>query len=146
MTSYQAALKDLQISRILGRTEYTEVVKEDADIIKAELKFIDRWLEKHAPDDVKFSLIDSVDAASFSDTEKQFMLALADKIAEAPEDADGGWFHLAIYEFKDSMGLQPKDMFTTLYRALIGKPRLRAGWFFELFPCAIGLLTSLPEG
>jgi lysyl-tRNA synthetase class 1 len=63
------------------------------------------------------------------------MSELANKISEAPDDADGGWFHLAIYEFKDSMGLAPKDMFTTLYQAIIGKDSgPRAGWFLSLLP------------
>ena len=136
MTSYQAALKDKDKTlEIIGRTEYSHVVREDGETIKAELKFIDKWLEKHAPEEVKFSLTKSVDPSNFDETQKKFMSALADKIAEAPEDADGGWFHLAIYEFKESMGLQPKDMFTTLYRALIDKDSgPRAGWFLSLLP------------
>ena len=97
------------------------MVDEDADIIRAELKFIDAWLDKRAPEDVKFDLSDKVDPADFSDAEKKFMSELAGKIASAPEDADGDWFHKAIYEFKDSLGMQPKDLFTTLYRALIGQ-------------------------
>jgi lysyl-tRNA synthetase class 1 len=45
------------------------------------------------------------------------------------------WFHAAIYEFKEELGLQPKEMFTTLYRALIGKNSgPRAGWFLSILP------------
>ena len=136
MNSYQAALKDADKTiQIIGLTEYSEIVKEDAEIIKAELKFIDRWLEKHAPEDVKFSLQDTVNIDDFDQTEKAFMSSLADKILEAPEDADGNWFHLAIYDHKESMGLQPKQMFTTLYKALIGKESgPRAGWFLSMLP------------
>ena len=64
----------------------------------------------------------------FRETERIFLTALADKIAKAPEDADGAWFHQAIYEFKDSSGLTPKELFATLYRALIGKESGPTGW------------------
>jgi lysyl-tRNA synthetase class 1 len=76
--------------------------EKDAEIIERELQYIENWLDKHAPEDVKFSLQDKVDANQFSDQQKDFMRQLADKIEQAPSDADGGWFHLAIYELKDS--------------------------------------------
>lgn len=136
VASYQAALKDPELTLdIISRTEYAELAKADADIIKAELKFIDAWLEKRAPEDVKFSLVDAVDAGQFSEAQKTYMSSLAAKIADAPEDADGSWFHQAIYEFKDASGLAPKELFATLYQAIIGKDSgPRAGWFLSILP------------
>jgi lysyl-tRNA synthetase class 1 len=135
VASYQAALRDTDKTlEIIRRTEHAEMVDEDADIIKAELKFIDAWLDKRAPEDVKFALQEKVND-NFTDTEKKFMSELADKIAGAPEGADGDWFHRAIYEFKDSNGLAPKELFTTLYRAIIGQTSgPRAGWFLSILP------------
>lgn len=136
VASYQAALKDADKTlEIIGRTEHAEVVDKDAAIIKAELKFIDTWLAKRAPDDLKFSLLDKLDLSQFSDAEKQFLNQLADKVENAPQNADGDWFHKAIYEFKDSTGLEPKELFSTLYKALIGKTSgPRAGWFLSILP------------
>ncbi|MGB4759238.1 MAG: lysine--tRNA ligase [Candidatus Saccharimonadales bacterium] len=136
VASYQAALKDADKTlSIIKRTEHADVAREDAEIIRAELQFIDAWLKHRAPEDVKFSLRDVVQSNDFSGTEKQFFASLADKIVAAPEDADGAWFHLAIYEFKDSMGLAPKDMFSALYRVTIGKTSgPRAGWFLSILP------------
>jgi lysyl-tRNA synthetase class 1 len=134
--SYQAALKDMDRTvEIIGRTEYAQVADEDAEIIKAELKFIDTWLEKQAPEEVKFALAKTVDTQAFSDSQKAFLSGLADKISSAPEDADGIWFHQAIYEFKDSSGLEPKELFTTLYQLIIAKSSgPRAGWFLSILP------------
>ncbi len=136
VASYQAALKDTaKTLEIIHRTEHAKVVDEDADIIKAELKFIDAWLSQWAPEDIKFALLENTDKTEFTDTEQQFMNQLADKIAGAPEDADGDWFHKAIYEFKDSSGMEPKELFRTLYRVLIGKDSgPRAGWFLSILP------------
>lgn len=136
LESYQASLKDVDKTiELIGRTEHADTAKKDSDIIKKELQFIDRWLRDYAEDEVKFDLRDAVDAEQFDDTQKRFLSALADKIAAAPEDADGEWFHLAIYTFKDDSGLGPKQLFGTLYQVLIGKDSgPRAGWFLSLLP------------
>lgn len=136
VASYQAALKDNDKTlEIIRRTEHAEVVDEDADIIRAELKFIDAWLGKTAPEELKFALLDKVDGSGLSDTQKQFLSQLAEKIIEAPADADGDWFHKAVYTFRDSSGLQPKELFQTLYKVLIGKDSgPRVGWFLSILP------------
>jgi len=136
VASYQASLKNPDTTlEVIKRTEHSENAIADADIIRAELKFIDAWLEKRAPEDVKFALLETVNADDFTETEKQFLNQLADKVAQAPADADGAWFHEHIYEFKESLGMAPKEMFTTLYRAIIGKTSgPRAGWFLSILP------------
>lgn len=136
VASYQAALKNPEETlAVMRRTEHAETVEKEQDIIKQELRFIDNWLEQWAPEDVKFELQEAVDASDFNETQKLFMKQLADKINTAPKDADGDWFHKAIYGFKDSTGLAPKELFETLYKALIGKNSgPRAGWFLSLLP------------
>lgn len=136
VASYQASLKDADRTLdVIKRTEHAKNAVEDADIIRNELKFIDNWLTKRAPEDVKFALLETIDTNEFTETQRAFLTALGDKVAEAPEDADGAWFHNAIYELKDAMGLQPKEMFMTLYQAIIGKQSgPRAGWFLSILP------------
>jgi lysyl-tRNA synthetase class 1 len=136
VASYQAALKNPEKTlEIIQRTEHKKTVDDQADIIKRELKFIDQWLNNWAPEDIKFELADSVEPDSFTAEEREFLSGLAAKIQEAPEDADGEWFHKAVYEFKESRNLQPAQLFGPLYRALIGKTRgPRAGWFLSTLP------------
>lgn len=136
VASYQAALRDkAKTIEIIGRTEYADVAREDAEIIKKELAFIDTWLDAYAPEEVTFEAADSVRADDFNDTEKQYLRSLADQIAQAPEDADGDWFHKAIYTHKETSGLPPKDLFVVLYRVLINKESgPRAGWFLSILP------------
>ncbi len=136
VASYQAALKDADKTlEIIERTEYAEVAREDAEIIRAELKFIDEWLKRRAPEEVKFELKETIDDSDFTEQETIFFKLLGDKITEAPADADGAWFHNAIYECKDTTGLEPKTMFSALYRLIIGKTHgPRAGWFLSILP------------
>jgi len=136
VASYQASLRDANRTLdVIKRTEYHDVAVEDAEIIRNELRFIDAWLDKRAPEDVKFALRETLDTTEFTEQEQAFLKALGEKAAHAPADADGAWFHDAIYEFKESMGFAPKELFTTLYRALIGKTSgPRAGWFLSILP------------
>jgi len=134
VASYQASLKDADKTLdIIRRTEYKDIAEEDADIIRNELKFIDAWLQKRAPEDVKFALLPEVSTGDFTEPEKTFLKSLGDKVAEAPADADGAWFHNAIYDVKETMQWTPKEAFAVIYKALIGKSAgPRAGWFLSI--------------
>ncbi len=136
VASYQAALRDPQATiETIKRTEHAEVAEQQADIIARELKLIDAWLDNSAPESLVFSLRNDVDLADFSDAEKAYFDMLAAKIEDAPETADGAWFHGAIYDLKDVVELAPKELFSSLYRLLIGKTSgPRAGWFLSMLP------------
>ena len=136
VSSYQAALRDSnETIEIISRTEHARVAIEQKSTIEKELRFIDSWLDAWAPEDLKFSLRQDVDASEFTEAERAYFLALGRKIADAPVDADGAWFHDAIYGFKEEVELRPKELFSSLYRLLIGKTSgPRAGWFLSILP------------
>jgi lysyl-tRNA synthetase class 1 len=135
VASYQAALKDTDKTlEIIRRTEHKQTVDAQQEIIKNELKFIDNWLKAWAPEDVKFELA-AKPPKVISEPEREYLLALVKKIEAAPADADGEWFHKAVYELKDTTGLAPKQLFSTLYKVLIGQESgPRAGWFLSILP------------
>jgi lysyl-tRNA synthetase class 1 len=135
VASYQASLrKPEQTMAIITRTEHADIVARDEATITAELRFIENWLDREAPDEVKFALRESVSGSDFTDAERAFFNGLAEEIVQAPADADGAWFHDAIYKFKtDELG--PKQLFQALYRLIIDKDSgPRAGWFLSILP------------
>lgn len=134
VASYQSALKDpAKTLEVIKRTNYGHDL--DENIVKNELKYIDQWLKQWAPEDIKFELREQIDSSEFSEAEQNFLKSLGQKISGGPADADGEWFHKAIYDLQDQTGMEPKAMFETLYKALIGKARgPRAGWFLSLLP------------
>lgn len=135
--SYQAALCDTaKTVEILRRSaEYARIVDEEEAVIVTELDYVSRWLDQWAPKSLKFRLADEVNPDEFSAEEKEYLRQLADDIAKAPAEADGNWFHQAIYAYKESGLLSPRELFTTIYRALIGKDSgPRAGWFLSILP------------
>lgn len=135
VASYQAALKDTaKTLEIIGRTEHGPAAHAQKGLVEKELGFIEQWLNSWAPEEVKFSLAKEF-PTDLSEPEKNFLKNLAEKIAASPADADGEWFHKAIYELRESSGLEPKQMFGTLYKTLINKDQgPRAGWFLSILP------------
>ena len=136
VAAYQASLGDIDKTlEVIGRTEYVAAVRDEADVIRRELAFVDRWLKLWAPESIRFSLSDTVNPVDFSDDELAYLRSLATEISNAPADADGVWFHDCIYSHRESSGLKPGELFTVLYRALIGKTSgPRAGWFLSILP------------
>lgn len=135
VASYQAALKDPQKTiDLLDRTQVDGLKKPDREVVKKQLKFIDEWLDKWAPEEVKFELAKSVNADKLNAKQKEFLSSLAAKIEKAPKNADGKWFHKTVYEFK-AKDLEPKELFGSLYQILINKNAgPRAGWFLSILP------------
>ena len=136
VNTYQAALKDVDLTiKIIERSEYAEIAHAQTEIIHRELAYIDNWLQSWAPEEMKFELVENIDTNLFSTKETHFFASLAQKIIDAPTDANGEFFHLALYSLKDEVDMQPKEMFGALYRVLIGKTSgPRAGWFLSILP------------
>ena len=134
VASYQAALKNSEETiELLKRTGQYDATEEQT--VKKQLVFIDNWLKNWAPEDVKFELADNIEKDKFSEKEKEFINKLAIKIESSPGEADGEWFHKAIYELKDELNLEPKEAFSALYSVLINKNSgPRAGWFLSILP------------
>jgi lysyl-tRNA synthetase, class I len=134
VASYQAALKEPEKTLdIIRRTEHQQTVDNQQETIKQELKFIDNWLKKWAPEDVKFEL--AAKPPHVDERQRVYLAALARKVEQAPADADGEWFHKAIYDLRDTSRLTPKQLFSTLYLVLINKESgPRAGWFLSILP------------
>lgn len=134
--SYQAALRDEKKTiDIISRTEHSGTVVQDEKLIKTELKFITTWLDKWAPDDVKFELLETVKKDNFTDEQLQFMNDLAVNIESLPEGVSGEKLHKTIYEFTENTEMSAKELFTTLYQVTIGQTHgPRAGWFLSILP------------
>lgn len=136
VNTYQASLRDADVTlRTIERSEYAAAVTAQAATIKRELEFIGTWLDHWAPEELKFALAEHVEKTDFSQKELQLFTMLAEKVAAAPAEADGEYFHLALYAAKDALEMQPKEIFSALYKLLIGKTSgPRAGWFLSILP------------
>ncbi len=130
VTVFQTAHRDAgqAIEILKSQPEYDFIDwKTETEIIRRELDLVASWLDKYAPDELKFEVQDQLPTIDLSDQQSQFLATLADKL-EATKAPDAQTMHNLIYEAKGE--LSPAAAFQALYRVIIGGDKgPRAGWF-----------------
>lgn len=130
VTLYQAAQRDTDktIAKLKEQTEYKDLDwSKEAPIVEKQLEFVANWLDKYAPDELKFSVQEELPKLDISDTQKQFLFELAGKV-ENMKQPEAQTMHDAIYAAKGDMN--PAEAFQTLYQVILGQDKgPRAGWF-----------------
>lgn len=132
---YQAAQgNEKTVLDILNRTGYEKVVIDQADVLDRELPYVANWLEKYAPESVKFTVQDKLPQVTLSDEQHKFVAILAKKL-ESADDLDGQAMHETIYAAKEEAGIPPAQAFKALYLLLLSKDSgPKAGWFLSSLP------------
>lgn len=125
-----AQVAQFDVSRtleVLARTGYRNL---DRAAVADRLSYARRWLDRHAPEEMKFEVTRELpaEAAALSADQRAFLARLAEKLDDA---MDGEAVHLLIYELaREFPATKPAELFQALYVALLGKPRgPRAGLF-----------------
>lgn len=130
--SYQASHRDVDTTLdVIRRSEYSQIVDEDEQIIRRELKFIDNWLDSWAPDELKFELKQNLPEAELSDLQKQMLGKFSNEI-RANDQPDAQWYHQTIHGLRAEFGLDPKEAFEAIYQSLLSQSYgPKAGWFLS---------------
>jgi lysyl-tRNA synthetase class 1 len=114
---------------VLARTGYTGL---DRSAVALRLGYARRWLDRHAPEDMKFEVKETLppEAGALTPDQKSFLGRLASRLDDG---MDGEAIHLLVYELaKEFPGTKPAELFQALYIALLAKPRgPRAGTFIR---------------
>lgn len=129
---YQTARGDEdQILLLLERTGYEKVVADQKDVLLREIPYVKNWLDRYAPDSVKFQIQQELPHVELSDGQQTFLAVLADSLQGAGE-LDGPEMHQVIYSAKEAAGIKPGEAFQSLYRLILGKDSgPKAGYFLS---------------
>lgn len=129
---YQAAQGDLnEVLEILRRTGYEEAADKQAAIIERELKFVQNWLVKYAPESVKFMVQPNLPEVELNEAQRIFLAKLAAAL-DGDGDMDGQAMHEAIYAAAGEAEIKGGEAFRALYRVILGKDSgPKAGWFLS---------------
>ncbi len=118
-----------EVRAILERTGYADAVRDEWPVVERELGFVKNWLEKYAPDSVKFRVQDKLPEAELTAEARTFLAKLAATM-EAEKDLNGQGMHDAIYAASEVAGIKPSQAFMALYRVILGQDSgPKAGWF-----------------
>ncbi len=131
-----AQAADFQLDRVMEILERTGYPGVDREAVEARLGYARRWLERYAPEELRFTVQASVPreaVASLSRAQRDFLERLASRL-ESERPPDGERIHALVYETaKQVPDLQPAEGFQAIYLALLGKTRgPRAGWFLAV--------------
>ncbi len=100
------------------------VKRSDLERYKAVLKCAKNWLAKHAPEQYKFEVQESVSPAvkeQLSKAQVEGVKELASLLSKKKYSEDA--MSKVIFEAKDKAGLDVKDFFKAVYLVLLGKER-----------------------
>lgn len=130
VTVVQIAQDKETIFDILARSGYN-VENKEAVLARAERARI--WIEKYAPEMVKFTVQTELPSNAYAFTEDE-RYALSALLAQyiAMDEWKAETIHNAVYKVGEDTGVNAKKIFTALYLAILGKERgPRLGWFLE---------------
>jgi len=112
-----------------------EEKRSDLDAIeKSEIEnrigIAKKWLEKYAPENYKFSILENMpeQAKNLSESQKEFLSKILEIIK--PEELKGEELHQKIHEIRKDMDIDAREAFAAIYLIFIGKDSgPQAGWF-----------------
>ncbi len=130
VTAYQTARGDLsQVVDILARTGWKPADKAEEEVLGREIVFVSSWLERYAPDSIKFQIQPSLPKVQLSDTQRAFLGLLAAAL-DKEVIADGQKMHNEIYTASEGAKIKPAEAFEALYLVILNKKAgPKAGWF-----------------
>ncbi|RLF91348.1 lysine--tRNA ligase [Thermococci archaeon] len=95
---------------------------EDLERIKLRIKLAKNWVEKYAPDDVKFVILDKPPEIEVPEEIKEAMFEVAQWL-ESHESFTVDELNNVLYDAAKKRGIPSKSWFSTLYKVFIGRER-----------------------
>ncbi len=97
--------------------------------IKHRISVAKEWLNKFAPEEMKFVVQETMPQVKINDNQKLFLKKLLDRL-QSLEKWDGQEIHTLIHDVKNELSINPKEAFSALYRVFLNKDYgPQAGWF-----------------
>lgn len=91
--------------------------------LRARAKCAWYWITECAPEDFRFALRNDGSKADLSPEETAAIISIRDTVVPVMDTLDEKTLSQRIYDVASEAGLEPKDLFTAVYRALVAKDR-----------------------
>ncbi len=127
--AYMLQMPRVDIMKYAEDEKKSKLTAVELDEIKNRIEIAKMWLQKFAPENYKFTIQDKLPevAKNLNDQQKEFLKKIAGVI-EA-ENLSGEDLHHKIHDIKNEMKINPKEAFSAIYLAFIGKDSgPQAGW------------------
>lgn len=98
-------------------------------------RYASHWLSDYASEDYRFVLQEEripKAAQALTDVQKKALQKVLEYV-ESEKKLDGQKFHSRLHEIRQEVGIEPKEFFSALYLAFLGKESgPKAGWFLSV--------------
>lgn len=126
---FMVQMPHLEIEAEVAKLKGSKLSAADKSELEKRLRYVKQWLEKYAPESVKFEVLKQCPKVALSTDQKDFLSKVAD---ELKKDQSGEELHAAIHAIRKASPLQARDAFAAIYLSLIGKESgPQAGWFLD---------------
>jgi len=127
VTAIQIANSRDELVQVLHRSGYDAI---DADALKKRARNVKNWLDRFAPEFVKFQVQRTlpVQVKTLTNEQRKTLAKLA--VALETNSSDPEWLHNEVYTISEEVGIDSRDAFKAIYVSLLAKTSgPRAGWF-----------------
>jgi len=120
VTLYQTAQGDEEmIIDMLKRTGHEEAASTQKESIKRELVYVKNWIDRYAPENIKFEIQKQIPEIEISSEQNKFLETLQGKIEQTNMEADA--IHEAVYDSAVANELKPAEAFRLIYQLFLNK-------------------------
>jgi lysyl-tRNA synthetase, class I len=120
------------VKEILLRTGQLpkKVKKDDEEHLRQRTEHVRYWLDKFAPDDVKFEVKTKLPKITLSSEQHRVLSLFKEKIPDLPWEPEA--IHNSIYKISEETKIPIKTAFQAIYQVLLGQEKgPRAGFFLS---------------
>lgn len=123
VTVVQTAPEFEDVVRVLQRTDDIPPILEGEDRVRLEHRVghVRYWVNRFAPDEVKFQVQATLPAVQFQPAELEILRTAADRLKTVAWKADE--IHNTLHETAKGLGQKPGVAFAAVYKAFLGKER-----------------------
>ncbi len=116
---FEILKKNSQLPEHMNHLEFGDLSTDELKRLEMRLNQVKNWLDKYAPQFVKFQVMKKIPKMPLDDNQTLFLLKLADILDEidfTPEE-----LHDEMYNLLREFDLKPQKAFQAIYKRIIGK-------------------------
>lgn len=123
----------LSISTEAARVKGSALTAEEEAALDERATYAKFWLSTYAPEQFRFELQEETPDVVLSDTQKKALGLLADFFEDG--EKSGEEVHARLHALKTETPIEPKELFSALYRIFLNRESgPKAGWFLSVLP------------
>lgn len=126
--AFLSQIPNVDIWQVAAQEKGDVLAPEDVAELEERLTYAKQWLRDYAPEEVKFTLQETMPSIELSEAQKAFLASI--RLYMESNSFDGKALHEWIHEKKKEMDIPASEAFGAIYQIFLAKDSgPQAGWF-----------------